>query len=112
MTPDNLPHLSSIAAGLPTGYEVQRFIEAHTARTQHSVSNMVLNTLGQDPQWLEREIHQRIVRELSHHISKQYAKPYDTSFGKTYTMQAIVLSPEELYALMDWSRKQHTGALT
>lgn len=102
--------VSDISSGFPAGFEIQRFVESRTAKTQQSVSSLMLNTQGQDSQWLEEQIRRKTEMQLTQFISRQKMKSYDTNFGKTFTMEAVILSQEELYALMDWAAKKHITA--
>lgn len=97
--------IAEISAGLPSGHVISLYVAERTARTQHSVSNLVLNTHVQDTEWFEREIHRKMEFVLTEFIARQKAKSYGTSYGKCYTLEAVVLSTEELFALMDWASK-------
>lgn len=97
---------TDISSGFPADFEIQRFVDSRTAKTQQSVSNLMLNTRGQDPQWLEEQIRRKAEMQLTQFIAHQKMKSYDTDFGKTFTMEAVILSQEELYALMDWAAKK------
>lgn len=111
MNKQNELGLYEISQGFPRGYEIQRFVEKRTLKTQNSVSHLMLNTLGHDPQFLEFEVRQKIEKDLIKHISRQNMQSYDTNFGKAFTMEAVILSQDELYALMAWASKRADGEM-